>query len=68
MRIINVTADNVDELGFFCLMSRRNSEGYRRKLNWLKDRFDEVLRIKMLDLSEGGSRSAPHWRPTRARV
>ncbi len=54
MRIIDVTAENVEETGFFCLMSRRNSDGYRRKLRWLQARFEEGLRIKMLDLSEGG--------------
>lgn len=72
MRIIDVTADNVDETGFFCLMSRRKSEGYRRKLRWLKDRFDEGLRIKMLNLSEGGRGFIEYipgeyaWRPVEA--
>ena len=54
MRIIDVTADNVEETGFFCLMSRRKSEGWQRKLKWLHQRFAEGLRIKMLDLAEGG--------------
>lgn len=38
MRFIDVTANNVDETGFFCLMSRRKSEGYQRKLRWLRER------------------------------
>jgi GNAT superfamily N-acetyltransferase len=54
VKIIDVTAENVEETGFFCLMSRRKSNGYRRKLRWLQARFEEGLRIKMLDLSEGG--------------
>jgi ribosomal protein S18 acetylase RimI-like enzyme len=72
MRIIDVTADNVEETGFFCLMSRRKSEGYQRKLRWLHERFDEGLRIKMLDLSEGGRGFIEYipgeyaWRPVEA--
>jgi len=72
MRIIDVTPDNVEEKGFFCLMSRRKSEGYQRKLKWLKARFDEGLRIKMLDLSEGGRGYIEYipgefaWRPVEA--
>jgi hypothetical protein len=46
--IIDVNASNVDETGFFCCMSKRKSEGYQNKLAWLKDRFAEGLKIKML--------------------
>jgi ribosomal protein S18 acetylase RimI-like enzyme len=72
MRIIDVTPNNVDETGFFCLMSRRKSDGYQRKLKWLKARFEEGLRIKMLDLSEGGRGFIEYipgeyaWRPVEA--
>jgi ribosomal protein S18 acetylase RimI-like enzyme len=72
MKIIDVTSENVDETGFFCLMSRRKSEGWRRKLEWLRARFDEGLRIKMLDLSEGGRGFIEYipgeyaWRPVEA--
>jgi ribosomal protein S18 acetylase RimI-like enzyme len=72
MRIIDVTAENVEETGFFCLMSRRKSEGWQRKLAWLRRRFDEGLRIKMLDLSEGGRGFIEYipgefaWRPVEA--
>ena len=54
MNIIDVDQQNVAEKGFFCMMSKRKSEGYRRKLNRLSARFAEGLKIKMLDLSEGG--------------
>ena len=52
--IINVTQDNVEEVGFFCLMSRKQSEGYQRKLRWLKDRFAEGMKIKLLKLPKRG--------------
>jgi GNAT superfamily N-acetyltransferase len=54
MNIVEVNKENVSEKGFFCYMSKRKSEGYRRKLRWLNDRFDEGMKIKMLDLEQGG--------------
>ncbi len=53
-QIIEVNEGNVSETGFFCFMSKKNAEGYRRKLNWLKGRFNEGLKIKMLKLPERG--------------
>jgi N-acetylglutamate synthase-like GNAT family acetyltransferase len=53
-KIIEVTADNVDQTGFFCYMSKRKTEGFQRKLNWLKNRFAEGMRIKMFELPERG--------------
>jgi ribosomal protein S18 acetylase RimI-like enzyme len=72
MKTIDVTLDNVDQTGFFCLMSRRKSVGYLRKLRWVKARFEEGLQIKMLDLSEGGRGFIEYtpgefaWRPVEA--
>jgi len=54
INLIDVTAENVDRTGFFCYMSKRKTEGYQRKLNWLKARFAEGMRIKMLALPERG--------------
>lgn len=54
IKLIDVNADNVSETGFFCYMSKRKTEGHRRKLNWLKERFAEGLRIKMLKLPARG--------------
>lgn len=52
--IIEVNADNVSETGFFCYMSKRKTEGYQRKLRWLKERFAEGMKIKILVLPERG--------------
>ncbi|RPJ62150.1 MAG: GNAT family N-acetyltransferase [Acidobacteria bacterium] len=54
MKIIGVNPENVIKTGFFCKMSQKKTDGYQRKLRWLKARFTEGLKIKMLDLSEGG--------------
>ena len=47
MKLVDVSAANVDSTGFFCYMSKRKSEGYRGKLGWLKERFAEGMRIRM---------------------
>jgi len=54
MNIVEVNGENVSDRGFFCYMSKKKSEGYQRKLKWLRDRFDEGMKIKMLDLRQGG--------------
>lgn len=54
MNIIDVNQENVDLTGFFCNMSKKKSEGYQRKLRWIKSRFAEGMKIKMLNLSQGG--------------
>ena len=54
IKIIDVNADNVEQTGFFCYMSKRKTEGFQRKLNWLKARFAEGMRIKMFELPERG--------------
>jgi len=72
MRIIDVNQRNIDEAGFFCKMSQRKSTGYRRKLDWLEARLAEGLRIKLLDLSQGGRGFIEYipgdyaWRPVEA--
>ena len=50
--IVEVGPDNVDETGFFCLMSRRKADGYKRKRAWLDKRFAEGLKIHMV--KDGG--------------
>jgi len=53
MALIDVSASNVAKTGFFCYMSKRKAEGYRRKLAWVTARFGEGMRIKMLDIQQG---------------
>jgi len=70
MKLIDVTADNVDETGFFCLMSRKGAPGYERKLKWLKKRFSEGMKLRML--GEGARGFVEYlpgehaWRPVEA--
>jgi L-amino acid N-acyltransferase YncA len=48
VKIVTVDATNVDEYGFFCYKSKPKAEGYRRKLGWLRQRFAEGMRIKIV--------------------
>ena len=48
VEIIAVDATNVAQYGFFCYKSKRKAEGYRRKLDWLEQRFSEGMKIKIL--------------------
>jgi ribosomal protein S18 acetylase RimI-like enzyme len=48
VKIVSVNADNVDEEGFFCYKSKPKSAGYQQKLSWLRQRFAEGMRIKIL--------------------
>jgi L-amino acid N-acyltransferase YncA len=54
IRIVDVSPSNIEQKGFFCYMSKRKSEGYGRKLAWVKARLREGLRIKLLELPERG--------------
>jgi len=52
LTIMSVNANNVEELGFFCVKNK-NHVGYNAKLAWLKERFKEGMRIKLLLNPEG---------------
>ena len=46
--LITVNADNLDKQGFFCYMSKRKTEGYRQKHDWMTARLAEGLKLHML--------------------
>ena len=52
-KIVDVTTENVDEYDLFCHKSKKKMPGYRNKLAWFKQRYNEGLRIKLLLVHEG---------------
>ena len=48
VEIVTVDSANVDEYGFFCYKSKPKAEGYRRKLDWLRQRLAEGMKLKIL--------------------
>jgi hypothetical protein len=55
--IRTLNANNVDESGFFCYMSKRKEPGYKQKRDWLEARFAEGMKIKIIH-EEGGRDTA----------
>jgi hypothetical protein len=48
VEMVTVDASNVDKERFFCYKSKPKTEGYRRKLEWLRQRFAEGMVIKII--------------------
>jgi L-amino acid N-acyltransferase YncA len=71
MKLLDVLPDNVEQLGFFCQMSRRKYPGWQRKLAWARNRLKEGMRIKLLGQGERGFieyiPGEYAWRPVEAR-
>jgi GNAT superfamily N-acetyltransferase len=55
-RIVEIDEDNLDDYGLFCQKSKKSAEGYRNKVEWVKKRFQEGLRIRLLLVNEGPKR------------
>ncbi|MBN1270796.1 MAG: YoaP domain-containing protein [Candidatus Aminicenantes bacterium] len=51
-RIVTVDAGNVDELGFFCVKNKKHP-GYIAKRKWLERRFEEGMRINLIQTNDG---------------
>ncbi|WP_026906403.1 GNAT family N-acetyltransferase [Paucisalibacillus globulus] len=48
--VVELSKENLDEKGCYCLRSQPRSTGYRHKNEWLKDRFGEGLKyIKIME-------------------
>lgn len=52
-RIEDINEENIDEQELFCKKSKKNLPGYINKVNWLKARFREGLKYKVLYVKEG---------------
>ena len=46
INIIDVTVDNVDEIGIYCIKNKKSS-GYQKKVKWFKNKLNDGLRIKI---------------------
>ncbi len=72
IKFINVNAENVDEVGIFCIKNRK-AQGYKDKLSWFKRELENGLRIKIATDAEnkqlGFIEYIPvenAWRPVKA--
>lgn len=55
-QIIDLNEENIDTYDLFCFKSKKKSEGYRNKVKWVKKRFKEGIRLKILYVNEGPKR------------
>ena len=51
-KIIEINNENVEIEGLFCKKSKKKEDGYRNKLRWIKKRFNEGLKYKLLLVKE----------------
>ncbi len=50
--IIDVNMENLENIGLFCKQSQKKEEGYQNKIKWIKNRFAEGLKYKILKVEE----------------
>ena len=55
-QIVDVNETNIDTHGMLCLKSKKIGQGYQDKLKWIRERFKEGLRLKLLLVDEGPKR------------
>jgi len=55
-KIIEINQANIDEYDICCLKSKKNTEAYKSKVRWVKERFKDGLRLKLLLINEGPKR------------
>ncbi|TXT64128.1 MAG: hypothetical protein BAJALOKI3v1_250007 [Promethearchaeota archaeon] len=57
-KIIEVNEENIDECGLFCRKSYMREEGNKKKVNWLKQQFDNGLKYQLLLVQERGKETS----------
>jgi hypothetical protein len=55
-RIADINQSNIDELDICCFKSKKNTEAYKNKVKWVKERFKDGLHLKLLLVNEGPKR------------
>ena len=57
-RIVDVNEHNIDEQELFCKKTKKKQSGYQNKLIWMKERFKEGLKYKVLYVKEGNKETS----------
>ncbi len=55
-KIIDLNEENFEEYDLFCYKSKKKSENYQNKVKWVKQRFKEGIKLKILYVDEGAKR------------
>lgn len=57
-KIIDINEKNIDESELFCKKTKKKLAGYQNKLKWIKERFKEGLKYKVLVVKEGNKETS----------
>jgi len=58
VRIVDVNEKNIDEQELFCKKTKKKFPGYLNKVKWMKERFKEGLKYKVLYVKEGNKETS----------
>ena len=58
MKIIDINEKNIDKLELFCKKTKKKLRGYQNKVKWIKERFKEGLKYKLLMVNEGNKETS----------
>jgi len=57
-KIIDINEKNIDEQGLFCKKTKTKLAGYKNKVKWMKERFKDGLKYKLLIVKEGAKETS----------
>ena len=57
-KIIDINAENIDSQELFCKKTKKKMLGYQNKVKWIKERFKEGLKYKVLYVKEGNKETS----------
>ena len=58
VKIIDINEKNIDEQEMLCKKTKKKLNGYQSKLKWIKERFKEGLKYKLLIVKEGNKETS----------
>lgn len=58
VRIIDINENNIDESVLFCKKTKTKLSGYKNKVKWIKARFKEGLKYKLLIVKENNKETS----------
>ncbi len=58
VRILDVNEQNIEEQELFCKKTKKKFPGYQNKVKWIKERFKEGLKYKLLLVKEGNKETS----------
>ena len=58
VKIVDVNENNIDEQELFCKKTKKKLAGYQSKVRWIKERFKEGLKYKLLIVKEGNKETS----------